>query len=48
MMQTEGRGVAIAFTADPSFRAALDGMNVFFLNAVFRGPAHARPPTAAE
>jgi hypothetical protein len=41
--QPEGRGVVIAFTADPNFRAYLDGMNVLFLNAVFRGPAHARP-----
>ncbi|MCS6953368.1 MAG: M14 family zinc carboxypeptidase [Bryobacterales bacterium] len=41
--QPEGRGVVIAFTADPNYRAYLDGMNVLFLNAVFRGPAHARP-----
>ncbi|HXG33595.1 MAG TPA: M14 family zinc carboxypeptidase [Bryobacteraceae bacterium] len=41
--QPEGRGVIIAFTADPNYRAYLDGMNVLFLNAVFRGPAHARP-----
>jgi hypothetical protein len=42
-VQTVGRGVAVAFTADPNFRAMMDGMNVLFLNAVFRGPAHARP-----
>jgi len=41
--QPEGRGVIIGFTADPNYRAYLDGMNVLFLNAVFRGPAHARP-----
>jgi hypothetical protein len=41
--QPEGRGVIIAFTADPNYRAYLDGMNILFLNAVFRGPAHARP-----
>ena len=35
-----GRGLVIAFTADPNYRAALDGMNLLFLNAVFRGPAH--------
>jgi len=29
--------------SDPNFRAFIDGMNVLFLNAVFRGPAHARP-----
>jgi hypothetical protein len=34
--------VVVAFTEDPTFRAMLDGMNVLFLNAVFRGPAHAR------
>jgi Zinc carboxypeptidase len=37
-----GRGVVVAFTQDPNFRAMLDGANVLFLNAVFRGPAHAR------
>lgn len=37
-----GRGVVVAFTADPNYRAYVDGMNIFFLNAVFRGPAHAR------
>jgi hypothetical protein len=40
--QREGRGYVIAFTADPNFRAYLDGMNVLFLNAVFRGPGHTR------
>jgi len=39
---TSGRGLVVGFTEDPSFRAMLDGMNVLFLNAVFRGPAHAR------
>jgi hypothetical protein len=42
MVQREGRGYVIAFTADPNFRAYLDGMNILFLNAVFRGPAHSR------
>jgi hypothetical protein len=32
----------VGFTEDPNFRAFSDGMNVLFLNAVFRGPAHAR------
>ena len=36
-----GRGVVVAFTANPNYRAALDGLNLLFLNAVFRGPAHA-------
>jgi Zinc carboxypeptidase len=39
---TAGRGIVVGFTEDPNFRAILDGMNVLFLNAVFRGPAHAR------
>jgi hypothetical protein len=39
---TSGRGVIVAFTQDPNFRAFNDGMNVLFLNAVFRGPSHAR------
>ena len=39
----QGRGVVVGFTTDPNFRGYLDGMNILFLNAVFRGPAHARP-----
>ncbi|MFB3827365.1 MAG: M14 family zinc carboxypeptidase [Bryobacteraceae bacterium] len=42
VVQPEGRGFVIGFTADPNYRAYMDGMNVLFLNAVFRGPAHAR------
>lgn len=38
-VQNEGRGSVVAFTADPNFRAYMDGLNVLFLNAVFRGPA---------
>jgi hypothetical protein len=36
-----GRGTVIAFTQDPNFRAISDGMNLLFLNAVFRGGSHA-------
>jgi hypothetical protein len=43
VVQPVGRGFAIGFTADPNFRAIMDGLNVLLLNAVFRGPAHARP-----
>jgi hypothetical protein len=43
VVERQGRGYVIGFTADPCFRAYLDGMNVLFLNAVFRAPAHARP-----
>ncbi|MDQ6675671.1 MAG: M14 family metallopeptidase [Acidobacteriota bacterium] len=35
-----GRGNVIGFTQDPNYRAALDGLNLLFLNAVFRGPSH--------
>jgi hypothetical protein len=42
MVERQGAGHVIGFTFDPNFRAYLDGMNVLFLNAVFRGPAHAR------
>jgi hypothetical protein len=43
IVQTHGRGVVVGFTADPNFRAYMDGLNVLFLNAIFRGTAHARP-----
>ena len=41
MEQRNGRGLAIGFTADPNFRAYMDGLNILFLNAMFRAPAHA-------
>jgi len=37
VVQRLGRGHVIGFTADPNYRAFMDGMNVLFLNAVFRG-----------
>lgn len=40
IVQRSGRGNVVAFTADPNYRAYLDGLNVLFVNAVFRGPAH--------
>ena len=43
VVQPEGRGFVIAFTHDPNMRAFLDGLNVIFMNAIFRGAAHARP-----
>ena len=46
--QPQGRGLVVAFTADPNYRGYLDGMNVLFLNAVFRGPAHVRPRGAED
>jgi hypothetical protein len=42
VVQREGRGHLIGFTADPNFRAFVDGMNILFMNAVFRGPAQSR------
>jgi hypothetical protein len=46
--QNVGRGVVVGFTQDPNFRAMQDGMNVLFLNAVFRGPAHGRATATEE
>lgn len=43
MVQAEGNGLVIGFTQEPNFRAYLDGMNVLFMNSIFRGAAHARP-----
>ena len=43
MVQARGRGFVIGFTADPNFRGYSHGLNVLFVNAVFRGAAHARP-----
>ena len=40
VVQRDGRGHEIAFTADPNFRGYMDGLNLLFLNAVFRGAAH--------
>lgn len=40
IVERSGRGNVIAFTADPNYRAYMDGLNLLFLNAVFRGPAH--------
>ncbi len=41
--EQKGRGVVIGFTQDPNVRAYLDGLNLIFANAIFRGAAHARP-----
>ncbi len=42
VVQRSGRGNVIGFTADPNFRGYMDGLNLLFLNAVFRGAAHGR------
>ena len=41
--QEHGRGIVVGFTQNPNVRAFFDGLNVIFMNAVFRGSAHARP-----
>ncbi|WGM40483.1 M14 family metallopeptidase [Caulobacter sp. NIBR1757] len=43
MIQETGRGQVIAFTQDPTARGFQRGMDVLFLNAIFRGAAHASP-----
>jgi Zinc carboxypeptidase len=40
VLQREGRGNVVGFTSDPNFRGYMDGLNMLFLNSVFRGPAH--------
>ncbi|HSG91026.1 MAG TPA: M14 family zinc carboxypeptidase [Pseudomonadales bacterium] len=40
MIAEHGAGLVIGFVADPTFRAALDGANIVFLNAVLRAPGH--------
>ena len=41
--QRLGSGQVVGFTQDPNERAYLDGLNVIFMNAIFRGSAVARP-----
>ena len=36
IVQSDGRGAVVGFTADPAYRAFMDGLNVLLLNAVFR------------
>ena len=43
IVQDHGRGIVVGFTQNPNVRAFFDGLNVIFMNAVFRGSAHARP-----
>jgi hypothetical protein len=42
LLEGRGRGYIVGFTADPTVRSFIDGMNMLFLNAVYRGAAHAR------
>jgi hypothetical protein len=41
LIEQRGRGFTIGFTADPTFRGVLAGLDVLLLNAVVRAPAHA-------
>jgi len=41
LAQQHKKGWVIGFTSSPNKRGYLDGLNLLFLNAVFRGPAHA-------
>ena len=43
VIEGNGQGFVIGFTQNPNTRAYLDGLNVIFMNAIFRGSAHARP-----
>jgi len=43
VVQDMESGFVVSFTQDPNVRAYLDGLNVIFMNAIFRGSAHARP-----
>lgn len=36
VVQSQGSGLVVGFTADPNYRAFIDGLNVVFLNSVFR------------
>lgn len=38
--QPLGKGMVISFTQEPTFRAYMDGLNVMFLNTLFRSVAH--------
>lgn len=42
-VEEQGEGYVIAFTADPTSRALMDGLEVLFANAVFRAAAKATP-----
>lgn len=41
VVEREGRGFVVGFTANPAFRAYMDGLDLLLVNAVFRGLAHA-------
>jgi hypothetical protein len=48
IVQPEGRGVVIGFTADPNYRGYTDGAKLLFMNAVFRSSGHTGIVTSEE
>ena len=40
--QPMGAGMVISFTQEPTYRAYMDGLNVLFMNTIFRSSAHSR------
>jgi len=43
MWQPHGKGMVIGYTQEPTYRAYMDGLNVLFMNSIFRAAAHATP-----
>jgi hypothetical protein len=48
VVQPTGNGVTVGLTADPGFRAYVDGLHVLLMNAIFRSQAKARFGSSAE
>ena len=42
VVQRTGRGTVVGFTSDPNFRAYMDGLNMLFVNAIFRSQSRVR------
>jgi zinc carboxypeptidase len=42
VVQRTGKGYTVGFTADPNYRAYMDGLNILFLNSIFRSQTDAR------
>lgn len=43
VLEPEGRGYVVGFTADPTLRGFMDGLNLLLANAIYRAAAHAEP-----
>src|SRR5262249_53501933 len=48
VVEAQGRGLVIGFTADPNYRGYTDGAALLFLNAVFRSQGHITVTTSEE